>query len=184
MLQSSELRNNGADVQIYTLFGNAALLHIYMFNRDLPRKKPFLQIFTTRIHSILFASQDQTHSSIFASIASSSTSANDYQLLYPELFLWILLMAGLGSIDFDSGQDIGFATLLAEMCILLGIEDMDGLRGFLEGWMWVEMYRSPITVPFWREVTIATVARGVICSFEVRKLMGGARAAIFNAVVG
>jgi hypothetical protein len=74
---SDELRSTTVNVSncaVFSLFGNASLLHIYMFMRDLPRGLPFLQLLSSRIRQILEREDIQR-----------------LKLQYPEMMLWIFI---------------------------------------------------------------------------------------------
>lgn len=75
-LQSKD--SNPANTAIFKLFGNAVVIHIYLFLRDLPRGLPFLHLLSNRIRGLL--------------------ETQDIQRLhvqYPEMMLWIFISMSL-----------------------------------------------------------------------------------------
>jgi hypothetical protein len=59
---------------IFALFGNAALIHLYIFMRDLPRGLPFLHLLSSRIRHVL-----------------ETEDTSRLELQYPEMMLWIFI---------------------------------------------------------------------------------------------
>jgi hypothetical protein len=147
------------DLAIYALFSNAAILHIYMFLRDLSRGLPFFHLVSFRIRIML-----------------QNVDMWKLQTQYPEMLLWILMMGGLCGAE-DS-ERCWFAGLVADFCLELGVHSGDQVAAMLSEFFWSELYRSPMTMGFWTDVA---KAQGVEGGFGVRKLSDHVSVAIFNA---
>ena len=75
IVQSDELRStNSLNCSVFKIYGNAALLHIYLFLRDLPRGLPFLHLLSSRLRADL-----------------EGEDIAKLQLQYPEMMLWIFI---------------------------------------------------------------------------------------------
>jgi hypothetical protein len=133
---------------IYTLFGNAALLHIYMFMRDIPRGVPFLNLLSNRIRKSL-----------------ELEDLKKLEFQYPEMALWILMLGGLGGIGTENRA--WFAGRLAGACQALGIRGSEELAFALKDLLWSELYLSPMTGGFWGDVG---VIQGLEAGYVVRGL--------------
>ncbi|KAL2072613.1 hypothetical protein VTL71DRAFT_11956 [Oculimacula yallundae] len=136
VIQSPSLKNNiNADTAILSLFANAALVHIYAFMRDLPLGIVFLATLSRRIRGTL----------------DGLTMGGRMELgvLYPELWVWVLVMAGIGGVRTD--ERMFFAGLARDFCDGLEIRGADGVESFLKGWLWCEMYRASNTEAFWKD---------------------------------
>lgn len=106
---------------IYSLFANAAILHIYMFLRDLSRGLPFFHLLSLRIRTVLE----------MADISRLKT-------------WWILLMGGLcGAENSERGW---FAAVLADFCLELGVHGGNEITVMLSEFIWSGLYRSPVTM--------------------------------------
>jgi hypothetical protein len=77
VVQSEVLKSGDQNSSIFVVFGNAALIHIYMFMRDIPRGLPFFHLLSARIRTTIEAA-DLAH----------------LHREYPEMMLWILMMGG------------------------------------------------------------------------------------------
>jgi len=148
-----------AGYDIYLLFGNAAIIHIYMFMRDLPRGLPFFHLIAERLRS-------------------SIECINLLSLYeeFPELVLWVLVMGGLGGNG--TPNRAWYATLLAQICLVDGIRVGNAIAHVLAEFLWSEWYRSPVTVGFWNDVARA---QGMHEGYEVRKITDHVSASTFNA---
>lgn len=118
---------------IFRLFGNAALAHVVMFLRDNPVGHPFSELLSTRIRASLEMIDIPT-----------------FQLRYPEMMLWILIMGGLGAIGTDNQW--WFAKLVAEMCHTTGIARTTEISFFLMEFFWTDLYLYPTYTEFWNDV--------------------------------
>lgn len=154
---------------IFEIFGNAALIHCYGFMRDLALTLPFFNLLSLRIYITITSS-------------STSSTANlslftTLKLQYPELLLWILIIAGIGGAP---PQRRWYARAVAEFASELGVKGGDEIASYLEGFLWTELYRTPATVGFWGEVDRGQGARG---RYAVKKVGEGVAMAIFNVKV-
>jgi hypothetical protein len=158
LLQSEVLKSPGQNVSIFLLFGNAALLHIYMFMRDFPRGLPFFHLIAARLRtSIEGADMAYLH------------------MDYPEMMLWILMMGGLGSTGTPNRG--WYANLMAKACMAAGLRGGNGIAYALAEFLWSELYRSPVTIGFWNDVARV---QGMDGGYDVRKLTDHISAATFN----
>lgn len=121
---------------IFRLFGNAALAHVVMFLRDNPLGHPFSELLSARIRASLEVIDIPT-----------------FQLRYPEMMLWILMMGGLGAIGTDNQW--WFAKLVAEMCHSSGIARTTEIAFFLTEFFWTDLYLYPTYKEFWDDVAVA-----------------------------
>jgi len=147
------------DLAIYRLFAYAAILHIYLFMRDLPRGLGFFHLISNRLRRLL-----------------ECLNLPTLYMQYPEMTIWILIMGGLGGIGTSSR--VWFATLVAEVCSLSGLRGGDELALTLDDFLWSELYRSPMTLGFWNDVA---VAQGIDGAYEVRRPTDHVAAQTFNA---
>jgi hypothetical protein len=159
IVQSEPILSSSENLLIYRLFGNAALLHIYMFMRDLPRGLPFFHMLSNRIRQLL-----------------EVVDIERLQMQYPEMVLWILIMGGLGGNGTPNRS--WFASELAEACEASGVRGGNEVAFTLAEFIWTELYRSPVTMGFWNDVTIA---QGIGWGYEVRRLTDHVSAQTFNA---
>lgn len=158
IIQSESLMLPKQETSILHLFSNAAILHIYIFMRDLPRGLPFRYLIADRIRCEL--------------------EALDIQSLltpYPEMLLWILIMGGVGAIG--ASNKAWFAKVFAESCQTLGLRGGNEIAFTLKEFFWSELYRSPVTAPFWSDVAKVQGVGG----YEVRRLTDHVSAQTFNA---
>jgi hypothetical protein len=159
LLQSEVLKSRNPKFSIFVLFGNAAIFHIYMFMRDLPRGLPFYHFISGRLRA--------------------SIEAADLEYLHkecPEMMLWILLMGGLGSTGTPNRS--WYADLLAKACIAAGLRGGNAIAYALAEFLWSELYRSPVTMGFWNDVA---GAQGVDKGYDVKRLTDHISVATFNA---
>lgn len=128
-----EIPASNLNALIYGLFGNAGLVHILMFtcNSPLPIRDPAL------ISARIRASLDMINIQAF-------------QLAYPEMMLWIIIMGGLASMR--SENQAWFIKLLAESCRAVGIAGTVELALSLSDFLWSEFYLGPIFTEFWVKV--------------------------------
>ena len=143
---------------IYTLFGYAALAHMYLFMRDCSKDLPFSHMLSSRIRIVL--------------------EKVDMQMLekqLPEMMLWILIMGGLSGSPLS--ERVWFANRVAELCLELRLLG-DQIAAMLEDFLWSELYRSPVTRRFWEEVAKAQRSEK---GYEVRRLADHVSVVYFNA---
>jgi len=159
LVQSEGLKSLNHNSSIFVLFGNAALLHIYMFMKDGPGGCPFCGLVATRLRTRLEA-----------------VNLAYFHKEYPELMLWILIMGGLGS--FKTADRRWYAKLLAQACMASGLQGGDSIAHVLAEFLWSELYRSPVTIGFWTDVA---EVHGMNSGYEVKRSTDHISAAVFNA---
>jgi transcription factor-like protein len=160
LLQSKIVKSGNPKVSIFQLFGYAAIIHIYMFMRDIPRGLPFFILISGRLRSSIEAlNLEQLHK------------------VYPEMVIWILLMGGLGS---SGGPNRGwYAKRFAETCMAAGLRGGNSIAYALAEYLWSDLYRSPVTIGFWNEAARAQGMNGG--SFDVKRITDHLSVAAFNA---
>jgi hypothetical protein len=121
---------------IFRLFGNAALAHVVMFMRKTPMHHSASELLSARIRTNVQA-----------------IDVPSFQLQYPEMMLWILLMGGFGSIGTDSQW--WFAKHVAEACLAQGIALTNEIGFFLTEFFWTDLYQYHIFTEFWDDVATA-----------------------------
>lgn len=102
ILRAKELIHPTRELSIYPLFANAAILHIYIFLRDLSKGLPFVHLISPRIRTIL-----------------ESIDVSRLKVQYPEMLLWIFMMGGLCGAD--ASERSWFAAMVAGFCLELGV---------------------------------------------------------------
>ncbi|KAE9364208.1 hypothetical protein N431DRAFT_431140 [Stipitochalara longipes BDJ] len=122
--------------KIYALFGNAALSHIVMFLRSKPLHQSFSELFSERIRGTL-----------------EIVDLPTFQMQYPEMMLWILIIGGMGAIHTKSQW--WFAQLVAESCLAIGIVTTAEIAFFLTEFFWTDLYLDPVFMEFWDDVATA-----------------------------
>ncbi|KAG0650437.1 hypothetical protein D0Z07_3150 [Hyphodiscus hymeniophilus] len=158
IIQADDLRVPSQDLVIYTLFAHAAVVHISMFLRDLAKNLPFFYLLSLRIRNIL-----------------EKVDISKLKTEYPEIMLWVFTIAGLcGS---PESERAWFATLVADFCIELGFYGVHEIGVFLSNFFWSELYRSPTTTGFWKEVALAQRLQG---RYDTRRISDHISLAIFN----
>jgi hypothetical protein len=75
-----------------------------------------------------------------------------FQLAYPELMLWIIIIGGLASLGTEDQE--WFTKLLAQSCSSGGISGTNELALSLTDFMWSGFYLGPIFDEFWDDVSI------------------------------
>lgn len=145
---------------IFSLFGNAALIHCYGFMRDLALSLPFFNMLARRIRSVL------TDPAVDMSVL---------KIQYPEMLLWVMMMAGIGGAAPDR---VWFGGQVAEFGMQLGVHGGNEIAMMLGDFLWSELYRSPATMVFWNEVARKQGFEG---AYGVRRPGEGVALAIFNA---
>lgn len=119
---------------IYGLFGNAGLLHILLLTCNAPLPIRGRILLSTRIQ---------------ASLRLINLPA--FQIAYPEMMLWIIMIGGMASIG--SEDYMWFIKLLAESCRVAGIGGTTELALFMTEFLWSQYYLGPIFEDFWADVT-------------------------------
>jgi hypothetical protein len=150
------------ELSIYPIFAYAAIIHSYLLVHDLSRGLPFINLMSRRIRDLL-----------------ESIDITQLTVPYPEMMLWVLIMAGIGGND--ATELHWFAKLVAELCLTIGIHGGVQIASMLEGFIWSELYRSPMTMTFWNDVARSEGFKG---SYEVKKLADHVAVAIFNTPPG
>jgi hypothetical protein len=121
---------------IYYLFGNASLIHIMIFMRESPRRLPFAYILSTRIRECL----DKIDMKVF-------------QIQYPELFMWVLMMGGLGGAGTENQG--WFAGLLAKAARETGVLGLTDVVLVCKEWLWTKLYVDEVGEGFWADFEAA-----------------------------
>ena len=159
LVQSKVSKSPKQNGSIFVLFGNAALFHVYMFMRDLPRGLPFSNLLATHLRtSIEAADLESLHNE------------------YPEMMLWILMMGGLGSSSTTNRR--WYAELLVQACMTSELRGGNAIAIALADFLWSELYRSPVTIGFWNDVA---KAQGMDGGYEERKVADHISVAAFNS---
>jgi hypothetical protein len=159
LLQSEIVKSGNPKLSIFVLFGNAAIFHISMFMRDLPRGVPLYKLLSSRLR---------------ANIEAVELAYLHKQ--YPEMILWILLIGGLGSTGTPNRG--WYAGLFAQTCVVLGLRGGDAIAYALTEFLWSELYCSPMTIGFWNDVA---TAQGMEGEYDVKMLTDHISVAVFNA---
>ncbi|KAH6712475.1 hypothetical protein BKA61DRAFT_736866 [Leptodontidium sp. MPI-SDFR-AT-0119] len=135
-LVQHKIPKSNQNAVIYSLFGNAALAHIVMFTRNATPRVGVPILMSTRIRTSL-----------------DIINLRSFQIAYPEMMLWIIMMGGLASIGTpDQGW---FIKLLEESCRAAGIAGTAELALSLTEFLWSEFYLGPIFEDFWDDVFLA-----------------------------
>jgi hypothetical protein len=121
---------------IFGLFGYAALAHVMTFICNPARRGAVLQLISTRIRATL-----------------EVIDVRSFQVAYPEMMLWIIMVGGLASTWTDNQR--WFAELLSESCLAAGISKMTELALFLSEFLWSDSYLGPACKEFWDDVAVA-----------------------------
>ncbi|KAH7364136.1 hypothetical protein BKA65DRAFT_490504 [Rhexocercosporidium sp. MPI-PUGE-AT-0058] len=136
VVQSAQFNSeSNANSAIILLFGNAILLHIYTFMREMPLGISFLSTLSQRIR--------RTISSLPPGVL------DELQSTYPELCLWVYVVAGIGGIGTD--DRCHFAGLARDFGNRMSLTGLAGVETFLRGWMWCESYGGKGTEGFWND---------------------------------
>lgn len=121
---------------IFRLFGNAAVAHILMFTYNMPPRAGAHALMSMRIRSTLEVVELQ-----------------DFQVAYPEMMLWIIMIGALGS--FGTEDETWFLKILAEFCCTTGIAGTAELALSLSEFLWSDFYLSPFFDEFWKNFVVA-----------------------------
>lgn len=135
-LAQCKIPQSNQNALIYKLFGNAALAHIVMFTRNAPPRLGVPILMSTRIRTSL-----------------EIINLRSFQIAYPEMMLWIIMVGGLASIGTE--DQVWFVKLLAESCRAAGIAGTAELALSLTEFLWSEFYLGPIFEGFWDDVFLA-----------------------------
>jgi len=130
----SELPNQNA--LIFGLFGHAALAHVTTFIGNPARRGSVLELMSTRIRASLEVIDVQS-----------------FQIAYPEMMLWIIMVGGLASTGTENQG--WFAELFSESCLAVGINRITELALFLLEFLWSDSYISPVCKEFWDDFAAA-----------------------------
>jgi hypothetical protein len=130
---------------IYKLFGNAALIHILIFLRQVPvplSMLTFSNFLSKQIRTLL-----------------ETNNLLALQIQYPEMILWILMMGGIGGVW--TLNQAWFANLLVDACLVSGVRPKTDIAFTLADFLWTDQYLDPLSsMGFWKKVAIAQGAKG------------------------
>jgi hypothetical protein len=115
---------------IYGIFGNAGLAHILMFTCNSPLPIRDTVLISMRIQASL-----------------EMINLQAFQIAYPEMMLWIIMMGGLASVG--SENQVWFIKVLAESCRATGIAGTVELALSLSDFLWSEFYLGSFFNEFW-----------------------------------
>jgi hypothetical protein len=130
------LTSSNQNALIFKLFGNATLIYVVIFMRKTYKHHFFNELLSSRIRTNV-----------------EEIDMLSFQLQYPEMMLWILIIGGFGSIGTDN--QCWFAEVVAEACLAQGIAQMNEIAPFLTESFWTDLYQYPIYMEFWDDVTRA-----------------------------
>jgi hypothetical protein len=145
--RSKNARTNKGMI-IFRLFGSATLIHALLLLRDSPCSVPLCYVISGRMKDIL---------------DTDSKEVERLKMIFPEMMLWILLMAGFGSVG--TGNEGMFAKAIASQVTILshgkGDEDEDEgevnvaveIEKLLRRFIWFDGYKGPEMKAFWDQVT-------------------------------
>jgi hypothetical protein len=83
----------------------------------------------------------------------------------PEMTLWFLIIGGI--VASESPEPSWYAKQVAELCLTLGVYGGTHVASMLDGFIWSELYRSPMTKDFYNDVGKLRGFRG---SYEVKRV--------------
>ncbi|KAE9380907.1 hypothetical protein N431DRAFT_324822 [Stipitochalara longipes BDJ] len=133
---------------IYKLFGYAALAHVIIFTRTevlylhtgpMPRVPSITNILSLRIRAIL-----------------ESSTLLAFQMAYPEMMLWIIMIGGLSTRECIEKK--WYATVLAKMGCDTGIIGAAELATSLMEFIWSDLYLGLHFREFWDAFAMAQAA--------------------------
>jgi hypothetical protein len=127
---------------IFTLFGYAALAHIVMFSRNVPPWF-YLQVDTGPRERVL---QKLKRMGIMV----ETIDLRAFQIAYPEMMLWIIMMGGLTTVGMEAQGR--YAALLAEACYAAGVTGTTELAISLAEFLWTDLYLDTTYKRFWDAV--------------------------------
>ena len=125
---------------IFGLFGHAGLAHVTTFVCNPARRGSVLELMSTRIRASL-----------------EIIDIRSFQVAYPEMMLWIIMVGGLASTGTENQG--WFAEIFSESCHAAGINRMSELALFLSEFLWSESYIGPVCKEFWDDVSAARMSR-------------------------
>jgi len=132
------------DVLIFKLFGDAALAHVTNFICTPARRGSVLELMSIRLRVTL-----------------EVINVRAFQISYPEMMLWIMMVGGLAA-NGTPNHD-WFVRLLSESCLAAGIKKVTELGILLSEFLWSDSYLHPVCKNFWDDVSAAlamAVGRG------------------------
>ncbi|KAE9372733.1 hypothetical protein N431DRAFT_409051 [Stipitochalara longipes BDJ] len=121
---------------VFRIFGNAAVAHILMFTYNMPLRSDTHVLMSTRIRACL-----------------EMINVQAFQMAYPEMMLWVIMIGGLGSIE--TGNQGWFIQLLAKSWHVAGIFGTAELALSLNEFLWSDFYLGPMFNEFWNGVAVA-----------------------------
>jgi hypothetical protein len=155
IIQSSTVHLTSSDLAVFPLFGNAALIHIMIFMRESPRRLPFARIISNRIRDSL-----------------QTIDLHLFQIQYPELMLWVLIMGGLGGVGTEN--QAWFAGLLAEACRVAGVCGRREIEMCVGEWLWTRLYVDEVSEGFWGNYAVCQGVEGEGEVIRAGRSRGGA----------
>ena len=129
---------------IFMLFGYAALSHVILFSRNVPPWF-YLQVDTGPRERILQKLKRM-------GIMIETIDLRAFQIAYPEMMLWIIMMGGLTTIGMEAQGR--YASLLAEACYAAGITGTAELAISLSDFLWTDLYLDTTYKRFWDAVGV------------------------------
>jgi hypothetical protein len=142
---SQEMESTGTEPQslysyctqlMYRLFGNAAVAHILMFTYNMPPRSGTHVLLSSRLRACL-----------------EIIDIPSFQIAYPEMMLWIIMIGAMGSIG--TADQEWFTQLLARSCCAAGISGTTDLSLSLREFLWSDFYLGSIFHQFWEDVALA-----------------------------
>jgi hypothetical protein len=136
ILQNKALESPNQNALIFRLFGDAALAHVTNFICTPARRGSVLELMSIRLRASL-----------------EVTNIRSFQIAYPEMMLWIIMVGGL--LANGTPNHNWFARLLSDSCLAAGINKVDELRLVLSEFLWSDLYLHPVCKSFWDDVAAA-----------------------------
>lgn len=147
IIQSPAVHLFSSELAVFPLFGNAALIHIIIFMRESPRRLPFARILSNRIRDCL-----------------QTIDLHLFQIQYPELMLWVLVMGGLGGAGTENQS--WFAGLLAEAARVAGVCGRREVEMCVGEWLWTRLYADEVSAGFWGDFAVCQGVEGDVDVFR------------------
>jgi hypothetical protein len=159
LAQLGPVFNQPLHCSIFVIFGYAALIHLYLFIRDCSKDLPFSHLLSRRIRTVL-----------------TRVDTQQLETQLPEMMLWIYIMGGLSGSP--SLERTWFADRAAHFCRESGLCGTEQIKDMLEDFLWSDLYRSPVTERFWKELA---KAQDSVVGYEVRRMADCVSLVYFNA---
>ncbi|KAE9370932.1 hypothetical protein N431DRAFT_343131 [Stipitochalara longipes BDJ] len=136
IVQNKALEPPNPNALIFRLFGYAALAHVTNFICTPARRGSVLELMSIRLRESL-----------------EITNIRSFQIAYPEMMLWIIMVGGLAANGTPNHE--WFAALLSESCLAAGVNKITELGLLLSEFLWSESYLHPVCKNFWDDVATA-----------------------------